>query len=93
MGKGRLDILDDRSGVVVHESVADGSIWFGHDSRRTNPDGTVALDITGGAPTTVAIASGASNGTVIASGVTITYQPNAGAGERGAASESRPRIR
>jgi hypothetical protein len=38
------DILNDRSGVVVHESVADGSIWFGHDSRRTNPDGTVAYD-------------------------------------------------
>jgi hypothetical protein len=29
---------------VVHESVADGSIWFGHDSRRTNPDGTVSYD-------------------------------------------------
>ena len=29
---------------MVHESVADGSIWFGHDSRRTNPDGTVAYD-------------------------------------------------
>jgi hypothetical protein len=38
------DILNDRSGVVVHESVADGSIWFGHDSRHTNPDGTVAYD-------------------------------------------------
>jgi hypothetical protein len=30
--------------VVVHESVADGSIWFGHDSRHTNPDGSVAYD-------------------------------------------------
>jgi hypothetical protein len=38
------DILNDRSGVVVHEAVADGSIWFGHDSRHTNPDGTVAYD-------------------------------------------------
>jgi hypothetical protein len=38
------DILNNRSGVVVHESVADGSIWFGHDSRRTNPDGTVSYD-------------------------------------------------
>jgi hypothetical protein len=38
------DILNDRSGVVVHESVADGSIWFGHDSRHTNPDGTIAYD-------------------------------------------------
>ena len=38
------DILNDRSGVVVHESVADGSIWFGHDSRQTNPDGSTAFD-------------------------------------------------
>ncbi|HVD16283.1 MAG TPA: glycogen debranching protein [Actinomycetota bacterium] len=38
------DILNDRSGVVAHEAVSDGSIWFGHDSRRTNPDGTVAYD-------------------------------------------------
>jgi hypothetical protein len=38
------DILNNRSGVVVHESVADGSIWFGHDSRHTNPDGTIAYD-------------------------------------------------
>jgi hypothetical protein len=38
------DILNERSGVVVHESVADGSIWFGHDSRRTNPDGSVSYD-------------------------------------------------
>jgi hypothetical protein len=38
------DILNNRSGVVVHESVSDGSIWFGHDSRRTNPDGTVTYD-------------------------------------------------
>jgi hypothetical protein len=32
------DILNDRSGVVAHEAVSDGSIWFGHDSRRA--DGT-----------------------------------------------------
>jgi hypothetical protein len=32
------DILNERSGVVVHEVVSDGSIWFGHDSRRL--DGT-----------------------------------------------------
>ena len=30
--------------MVVHESVADGSIWFGHDSRHTNPDGTITYD-------------------------------------------------
>jgi hypothetical protein len=38
------DILNDRSGVVAHESVADGSIWFGHDSRQKNPDGTTSFD-------------------------------------------------
>jgi hypothetical protein len=38
------EVLNEGSGVVVHESVADGSIWFGHDSRRTNPDGTVSYD-------------------------------------------------
>jgi hypothetical protein len=38
------DILNNRSGVVVHETVSDGSVYFGHDSRATNPDGTVAYD-------------------------------------------------
>jgi hypothetical protein len=38
------DILNNRSGVVAHEVVSDGSIWFGHDSRQTNPDGTTAYD-------------------------------------------------
>jgi hypothetical protein len=38
------DLLNNRSGVVTHESVSDGSIWFGHDSRHTNPDGTTAYD-------------------------------------------------
>ena len=38
------DILNNRSGVVAHEAVSDGSIWFGHDSRHTNPDGTTAYD-------------------------------------------------
>jgi hypothetical protein len=28
------DVLNDRSGVVTHEVVSDGSIWFGHDSRN-----------------------------------------------------------
>jgi hypothetical protein len=31
------DQLNDRSGVVVHEVVADGSIYHGRDSRETNP--------------------------------------------------------
>ncbi|WP_270889563.1 hypothetical protein [Pedococcus sp. 5OH_020] len=38
------DILNNRSGVVTHEVVSDGSIWFGHDSRSTNADGTTAYD-------------------------------------------------
>ena len=38
------DILNNRSGVVTHEVVSDGSVWFGHDSRRTNPDGSTAYD-------------------------------------------------
>jgi hypothetical protein len=32
------EILNGRSGVVIHEAVSDGSIWFGHDSIRRNPD-------------------------------------------------------
>jgi hypothetical protein len=31
------EILNGRSGVVAHEVVSDGSVWFGHDSRRTDP--------------------------------------------------------
>ena len=31
------DILNDRSGVVAHEAVSDGSIWFGKDSFRIDP--------------------------------------------------------
>jgi hypothetical protein len=27
------DILNHRSGIVVHETVSDGSVWFGHDSQ------------------------------------------------------------
>ncbi len=38
------DILNNRSGVVTHEVVSDGSIWFGHDSRTVNPDGTTTYD-------------------------------------------------
>ncbi|HEX7298209.1 MAG TPA: hypothetical protein VF257_04320 [Solirubrobacteraceae bacterium] len=38
------DILNDRSGIVVHEAVSDGSIWFGHDSQTTAPDGTKTND-------------------------------------------------
>jgi len=38
------DILNNRSGVVAHEVVSDGSIWFGRDSRTTKPDGTTSYD-------------------------------------------------
>jgi hypothetical protein len=38
------DILSDRSGVVVHEVVANGSVYYGKDSRHTNADGTVSYD-------------------------------------------------
>jgi len=38
------EILNPGTGVVVHEAVADGSIWFGKDSRHTNPDGTTSYD-------------------------------------------------
>ena len=30
------DVLNDRSGIVVHETVSDGSVYFGHDSQTTN---------------------------------------------------------
>ena len=36
------DLLNNRSGVVTHEVVSDGSTYFGHDSRQTNPDGRTA---------------------------------------------------
>jgi hypothetical protein len=38
------DILSDGSGVVVHEVVPDGSVYYGKDSRHTNDDGTIAYD-------------------------------------------------
>ena len=38
------DILNDRSGIVVHEAVSDGSIWYGHDSQTTAADGTKTND-------------------------------------------------
>jgi hypothetical protein len=38
------DILNGGSGVVAHEAVSDGSIWFGHDSRHANADGSTAYD-------------------------------------------------
>lgn len=50
------------------------SVTVAYDSG-TNP---VTLNITGGTPISVAIASPATNGTAVASGTTITYQPTSG---------------
>ena len=36
--------LNPDTGVVVHETVPDGSVWFGKDTRITNPDGTTTYD-------------------------------------------------
>jgi type II secretory pathway pseudopilin PulG len=38
------DVLNNKSGIVVHEAVSDGSIWFGHDSQTTAPAGTTTND-------------------------------------------------
>jgi hypothetical protein len=38
------DILNRGSGVVVHETVSDGSVWFGHDSQTIGSDGTATND-------------------------------------------------
>jgi hypothetical protein len=38
------DILNHNSGIVVHETVSDGSVYFGHDSQTTASDGTVTND-------------------------------------------------
>ncbi len=38
------DILNNHSGVVVHETVSDGSVYFGHDSQTVNPDGSTTND-------------------------------------------------
>jgi hypothetical protein len=38
------DTLNNRSGIVVHETVSDGSVYFGHDSQTTNSDGTKTND-------------------------------------------------
>ena len=38
------DILNHGSGIVAHETVSDGSVYFGHDSQSTASDGTVTND-------------------------------------------------
>jgi hypothetical protein len=48
------DILNNRSGIVVHESVSDGSVWFGHDSQ-TNGTNDFNTDETIKFPSAVAL--------------------------------------
>ena len=38
------DLLNNRSGIVAHEVVPDGSVYFGHDSVTTKDDGTQTND-------------------------------------------------
>jgi hypothetical protein len=38
------EVLNGGSGIVVHEAVTDGSIWFGHDSQTTAGDDTKTND-------------------------------------------------
>ncbi len=38
------DILNHRSGIVVHETVSDGSVYFGHDSKTKGSGGTATND-------------------------------------------------
>ncbi len=49
------DILNDRSGVVVHEAVQDGSIYFGHDSKQANGTNDFNTDETVKFPSIVAL--------------------------------------
>jgi len=61
--------------VVDNPPVANnGSITVAYNAAAT----PVPLTITGGTPTSVAVATPASNGTAIATGTSITYQPTAG---------------
>ncbi len=38
------DLLNHRSGIVVHETVSDGSVYFGHDSQTAGADGSTTND-------------------------------------------------
>jgi hypothetical protein len=38
------EVLNEGSGIVVHETVTDGSVWFGHDSQTTAADGSTTND-------------------------------------------------
>jgi hypothetical protein len=49
------DVLNDRSGIVVHEAVTDGSIWFGHDSQNASGVNDFNTDETVKFPSAVAL--------------------------------------
>jgi hypothetical protein len=49
------DVLNNRSGIVVHEAVTDGSIWFGHDSQNASGVNDFNTDETVKFPSAVAL--------------------------------------
>jgi len=49
------DVLNDRSGIVVHEAVTNGSIWFGHDSQNASGVNDFNTDETVKFPSAVAL--------------------------------------
>jgi hypothetical protein len=49
------DLLNNRSGIVVHEAVTDGSIWFGHDSQSATGVNDFNTDETVKFPSAVAL--------------------------------------
>jgi hypothetical protein len=49
------EILNGGSGVVMHEAVTDGSIWFGHDSKQANGTNDFNTDETAKFPSAVAL--------------------------------------
>jgi large repetitive protein len=61
--------------IIDQPPVATGSLLsVAYNAPATN----VPLSLSGGAPVSVAIASGPANGTATVSGISISYQPNAG---------------
>ena len=75
-GSGPYTATQSYSIVVVDVAPVanNSSLTVAYNAAATN----VPLSLTGGTPTSVAIATPASNGTAIATGTTITYQPTAG---------------
>ena len=60
--------------IAVPPTASNSSLTVAYNAPATN----VPLTLSGGAPTSVAIVTPAANGTAIANGTTITYQPTAG---------------